>query len=246
MLICLLLLCWFLGFAYIGMDKYDRRYIGWAETGAILLVSALCWPVLLVRKPLSFMKPSRLYVLDSYSAQTVRERDRIRRELSRCSNRVRFEMSNEGLLLGGFEFPAEAMAAYLAQRTDNDGYGSLRDLSEIQDWVSKADHMNGQASEVPWIWGSFKLLAAELVEVGLGSCFCGTCRAHYENWELESGSGNGSLGWIAVIVKCPKGHEVMKFDLMKPFCSRRRSPEPMLEDVANREPHVPSFLKKGG
>lgn len=240
-----LFFAWFLSYAYIGMDGYDRRYIRWGETLGMVFMSALLWPLIVVRKPSFLKQPSEMYEWDSSSARIARERDRVRHELKRCSNRVRFETKKEGVLIGEFEFPAEMIARYLTQRTDKDGYGSLADLPEIQAWVNNADYMNGQASEVPWVWGSFNLLATELIGVGVGNCFCGTCRTHYENWELESGSGNGSPGWIAVIVKCPKGHEVMKFDLMKPFCSHRRHPEPEPDPVAHSGPHVPSFLKKG-
>lgn len=239
-----LVFTWIMAHAFIGMDKYDRRYVSWGETGVIALITALFWPVVIVWKPGFFLRPSKLYERDSRSALIARERDRVRNELKRCSNRVRFEMSQTGKMTGEFEFPAESIAAYLAHRTDKDGYGALSDIKEIQAWVSGADILNGQASEVPWVWGSFQLLAAELIDAGLGNCFCGTCRTHYENWELEAGSGDGSPGWIAVIVKCPKGHEVIKFDLMKPFCNHRRKQESEIDKAAPVEPSVPSFLKK--
>lgn len=245
LLICLLLFSWFMAFAYVGMDEYDRRFVSWGETVGMAILSALFWPVILIRKPGILRKPSEMYERDSHSARIARERDRIRRELKRCSNRVRFETSKDGNLIGEFEFPSKEIAAYLAQRTDNDGYGSLSDLTEIQAWVNTADYMNGQPSEVPWVWGAFKLLATELIEKGIGSCFCGTCRVHYESRVLDSGSGNGSPGWIAVIVKCPQGHEVMKFDLMKPFCSQRRNHEPESGKATSPETHIPNFLKKG-
>lgn len=245
LMICLLLLSWLLAFAYVGMDEYDRRYISWGETVGMAILSALFWPVILIRKPGILRKPSEIYERDSHSATMARERDRIHRELERCSNRVRFDTSKDGKLIGEFEFPSDAIGSYLARRTENDGYGSLPDLPEIQAWVNNADYMNGQPSEVPWVWGSFKLLATELIEKGVGSCFCGTCRAHYESRVLESGTGNGSPGWIAAIVKCPQGHEVMKFDLMKPFCSHRRNYEPDSGQTTSPETHIPNFLKKG-
>lgn len=245
LLISLLLLGWFVGFAYLGLDRYDRRYISWGETLAMVFMSALFWPVLLVRRPAYFRKPSGIYEWDSARSRFDRERDRLMRELRRCTNRIRFEAHQNGKMIGEFEFPSDAISAYLASRTDNDGYGNLSDLPEIKKWVDNADLMNGQASEVPWVWTSFKLLANELASLGVGDCFCGTCRTHYNGAELESGFGDGSPGWIAAVVKCPRGHEVMKFDLMKPFCSHKRNPEPEPDQVASAEPHVPSFLKKG-
>ena len=245
LLICLLLLSWLLAFSYVGMDEYDRRYVSWGVTVGMAILSALFWPLIIIRKPRILRKPSEIYERDSRSAAIARERDRIHRELERCSNRVRFETSKDGNLIGEFEFPAEEIAAYLAQRTDKDGYGSLSDLPEIQAWVNKADYMNGQVSDVPWVWGSFKLLATELIEKGVGSCFCGTCRAHYESRVLETGSCNGSPGWIAAIVRCPQGHEVMKFDLMKPFCSHRRNNDTKSDQASSSETHIPNFLKKG-
>lgn len=244
LIVSAMFLGWFLGVPYIGMDKYDRRHIRWGETLAMVFMSALFWPLVLVRKPALVRQPSKIYEWDSYSASTARERDKMRRELKRCSNRIRLGMKKDGALIGEFEFPADKIARYLSQRTDMDGYGDFNDLPEIRAWVTNADYKNGQAIEVPWVWDSFKLLAAELIEMGLGNCFCGTCRSHYENWELETGSGDGSPGWIAVIVKCPKGHEVMKFDLMKPFCSHRHNQEPVVDEVNSVEPHIPEFLKK--
>lgn len=243
--IALMLLCWLWGFAYIGLDKYDRRYISWGKTLALIILSALFWPVILVRKPMLLRKPSELFERDTCSSLIERERDKIRRELKPCSNKVRFGDSVDGNLIGKFEFSADAISAYLAQRTDQDGYTSLNDYSEIREWVNKVDHTNNQASEVPWVWRSFKLLATELIEKGIGNCFCEACRVQYENRELKCGSGNGSSGWIAIIVKCPQEHEVMKFDLMKPFCSRKHNPRTESDQVASTAPHVPHFLKKG-
>lgn len=245
LLISLLLLGWFLGFAYIAMDRYDRRYISWGETVPIVVLSALTWPFILMRSPIYIHRPSKLYEWDSIRSRYDRERDTLMRELKRCTNRVRFEALNKGKMIGEFEFPSDAISAYLASRTHKDGYGNISDLQDMKKWVDNADLLNGVASEVPWIWSSFKLLATELVSVGVGNCFCGSCRTHYLSSELESGFGDGSPGWIAAIVKCPRGHEVMKFDLMKPFCSHKRNPEPELDQVVSAEPRVPSFLKKG-
>lgn len=236
---------WFIGYAYIGMDKYDRRYIGWGETLAMVVLSALTWPLILVRRPKFIQRPSELYEWDSTRSRFDRERDRLMRELKRCTNRVRFEAHSKGKMIGEFEFPSDAISAYLASRTDKDGYGNINDLPEIKRWVDGADLLNAQASEIPWVWTSFNFLAAELASMGVGDCFCGTCRTHYYGGELETGSGDGSPGWIAVIIKCPKGHEVMKFDLLKPFCSHKRNSEPALSLEASPEPRVPSFLKKG-
>ena len=238
-------LIWCIGFAYIGMDKYDRRYIRWGETLAIVILCALTWPLLLVRRPKCIQKPSELYEWDSTRSRFDRERDKLMRELKPCTNRVRFEAHSKGKMIGEFEFPSDAIAAYLAHRSDKDGYGNINDLPEIKSWVEGADLMNAQASEIPCVWTSFNLLAAELASLGVGDCFCGTCRTHYYGGELETGSGDGSPGWIAVIIKCPKGHEVMKFDLLKPFCSHKRNPELELSLEASSEPRVPRFLKKG-
>lgn len=237
-------LIWCIGFAYIGMDKYDRRYIRWGETLAMVILCALTWPLLLVRRPKCIQKPSELYEWDSTRSRFDRERDKLMRELRRCTNRVRLEVHNKGKLIGEFEFPSDAISAYLANRTDKDGYGNINDLSEIKRWVDNADLLNAQASEIAWVWTSFNLLAAELASLGVGDCFCGTCRTHYYAAELESGSGDGSPGWIAVIIKCPKGHEVMKFDLLKPFCSHKHSHEHDNEDMVCGEDYVPAILRR--
>lgn len=240
-----LFLTWFIGYTYIGMDKYDRRYIRWAETVAMLVLCALTWPFFLLRRPKCIQRPCELYEWDTTRSRFDRERDRLLRELKRCTNRVRFEANSNGCMIGEFEFPSDAISAYLANRTDNDGYGNINDLSEVKHWVDNADLLNAQASEVPWVWTSFNLLVAELTSLGIGDCFCGICRTHYFSTELECGSGDGSPGWIAVIVKCPKGHEVMKFDLLKPFCSHKRNPVSEFEHTDIAELRVPSFLKKG-
>lgn len=245
LLISLLLLGWFIGYACLGMDRYDRRYISWGETVAVAVLSAVTWPLILVRRPKYIQRPSDLYECDLARSRFDRERDTLMRELKRCTNRVRFEAHHNGKMIGEFEFPSDAISTYLASRTENDGYGNITDLPEIKRWVGHADLLNGQASEVPWVWTSFNLLATELASLGVGDCFCGTCRTHYYGAELESGSGDGSPGWIAAIVKCPRGHEVMKFDLLKPFCSHRRNPEFEPSTEINAEPRVPHFLMKG-
>lgn len=245
LLICLLILTWLMVYAFIALDSYDRRYIRWGKTLAMGTLSAVLWPFVLVRKPMFLKRPSEIYEWDPSRSRFDRERDRLMRELKRCTNRVRFEAHSKGKMIGEFEFPSDAIAAYLAHRSDKDGYGNINDLPEIKRWLDGADLLNAQASEIPWVWTSFNLLAAELASLGVGDCFCGTCRTHYYGGELETGTGDGSPGWIAVIIKCPKGHEVMKFDLLKPFCSHKRDPEPELSLEANSEPRVPSFLKKG-
>lgn len=242
--IALLLLSWIFRFAYIGLDKHDRRFIKWGRTLALVVLSALFWPVILFRNPKIIRQPTEFFKQDTYSAMIERERDKVRRELKQCSNRVRFETSDEGNHIGEFEFPSEAIAGYLSQRTAKDGYGFLSDQPDIQAWVKDADRTNSHASEVPWVWGSFKLLATELIESGIGNCFCGTCRAQYENQALKCETGNGSPGWIAIIIKCPLGHEVMKFDLMKPFCSHTRNSGLESDQATPAEQRVPVFLKK--
>lgn len=239
------LLAWSLGYAFIVLDSYDRRYISWGQTVAMAIISTLLWPLVLIRRPIFFKRPTETYEWDPARSRFDRERDWLLKDLKRCTNRVRFEAHHNGKMIGEFEFPSDAISAYLAHRTDKDGYGNINDLPEIKRWVDNADLLNAQASEIPWVWTSFNLLAAELASLGVGDCFCGTCRTHYFSAELETGSGDGSPGWIAAIIKCPKGHEVMKFDLLKPFCSHKRNPEPEFSLEANSEPRVPSFLKKG-
>lgn len=236
---------WLLGYAYIGMDRYDRRYICWGQTVAMAIISALLWPLVLILRPIFFKRPTETYEWNPARSRFDRERDMVLKNLKRCTNRVRFEAHHNGKMIGEFEFPSDAISAYLASRTDNDGYGNINDLPEIKKWVDNADLLNGQASEVPWVWNSFKLLVTELVSEGVGDCFCGSCRTHYFSSELESGFGDGSPGWVSAIVQCPRGHEVMKFDLMKPFCSHKRNSEPKSDQVISAEPRVPSFLKKG-
>lgn len=225
-LVVAVIIGWLIGFAYVGLDKYDRQYIRWGEIGLMVLLLAFLWPLVLLLKPGYFLHPGKVYKQDSYTAMRARERDRVRREMSRCASSVQFRMGNGSESCGEFLFPTDAMARYLALRSTTDGYGVLGDLADIQEWVSNADYMNTNPSEVPWIWDSFKLLAAEMIEAGIGSCLCASCQTRYENNKMETGFGDGSPGWIAVIVRCPKGHEVMKFDLMKPFCSTRSNAVP--------------------
>ena len=74
-----LFLTWFIGYAYIGMDQYDRRYIRWIETLAMVALCALSWPLILVRRPKCIQNPSELYEWDSTRARFDRERDRLTR-----------------------------------------------------------------------------------------------------------------------------------------------------------------------
>lgn len=242
--VVLFMFAWFAGAPIISFDTYDRRHIRWVSSFALICFSAFFWPILIIKNPKMLIRPSDLYDWDATGAMLARERARVKNELARCTNRVRYEAKINGQLSGEFEFPSEAMGTYIASRTKMTGYGDIKDLPEINSWVANADLRNGQASDVPWVWSSFNLLAEELIAVGTGSCFCGTCRTHYENWELDSGTGDGSPGWIAVIVKCPKGHEVLKFDLMKPFCGSHKHAVTSDEHDQHTHQEIPSFLRK--
>lgn len=160
--------------------------------------------------------------------------------ICRCTSRIRGEFKWQGEIIGEYEFLADHVAAYIAHRTDQDGFGPIRDLEEIGAWFVKADLQNPAACSVPSVWEKFNWLASEMLGVGLGKCYCPACRTHYDGFELESGSGWGSPGWIAASIKCSKGHEVLKLDLLKPFCSHTHVPE----TTRFIEQHIPAFLRK--
>lgn len=240
-----MLMIWFSSASLLVMDRHDRRQIKWVESIGMLLLSALLWPVILLKSPGSILRPARLYEMDTYRAKEERERERFKRELSQCPSQIRYISSLEGKQAGAFFFQSNQVATYLKCRKDNDGYGpTVRDLEEITSWFENSDPNNPQVSDIPWIWHSRELLVAELVESGLGYCFCSSCGLEYESAKIHSGTGKGSPGWIAVIVTCPEGHEVMKFDLLKPFCSHTSVNDSLENAQLNNEPHVPHFLKK--
>lgn len=240
-----MLIIWFSSASLLVMDSHDRRQIKWVESIGMLLLSALLWPVILLKSPGSILRPARLYELDSYRAKEERERERFKRELSQCPSKIRYISSLDGKQAGVFFFQSNQVATYLKCRKENDGYGStVRDLEEITSWVENYDSKNTKVSDIPWIWHSRELLVAEMVECGLGYCSCSCCGTEYECSTLHSGTGDGSPGWIAVIVTCPEGHEVMKFDLLKPFCSHKRVNDSLENAQAKNETLVPHFLKK--
>lgn len=159
---------------------------------------------------------------------------------NRCSSRIRGEFKWKGQIIGEYEFHADHIAAYIQHRTDQDGYGAIQGIDEIQTWVVDADLQNPAACSVPSALEKFDWLAAEMLAVGLGRCYCPACRTHYDGFELVSGTDWGSERWLAAILKCPRDHELMKLDLLKPFCGHKSKPENEHE-VAYQ---IPAFLRK--
>lgn len=161
-------------------------------------------------------------------------------KLNRCSSRIRGELKWKSQIIGEYEFLADHIAAYIEHRTDQDGYGAIKGLDEIQTWVVDADLQNPAASPAPSAFEKFDWLATEMLAVGLGHCYCPNCRTHYDGFELISGSDWGSTGWLAVTLKCPRDHAIMKLDLLKPFCGHKAVPDQQLDDVYQ----IPAFLMK--
>ena len=136
------LLAWSLGYAFIVMDTYERRYISWGQTVAMAIISALLWPLILIRRPRFFKRPTETYEWDPARSRFDRERDRLLKDLKRCTNRVRFEAHHNGKMIGEFEFPSDAISAYLAHRTDKDGYGNINDLPESVKYIIRVGAIN--------------------------------------------------------------------------------------------------------
>lgn len=157
-----------------------------------------------------------------------------------CTSRIRGVFEWQGKFMGEYEFLADHIAAYLEHRTDRDGYGPIKSLDEIHRWVAHADLHNPVACSAPPPFEKFKWLAAEMLATGLGRAYCPSCRAHYDGFELASGSGWGSAGWLAANLKCPRDHEIMKLDLLMPFYGHKTEPRQQHEDAYQ----IPAFLRK--
>lgn len=160
--------------------------------------------------------------------------------LDRCTSRVRGCFTWRGGIIGEYEFLADHIAAYIEHRTDRDGYGPIKGLDEMHTWVANAALDNPAACSAPSAFEKFEWLAGELLAAGLGRCYCPACRTQYDGFEFKSGSGWGSAGWLAANLKCPQGHEIMKLDLLMPFCGHKVVPGQQLEDAYQ----IPAFLKK--
>lgn len=162
-------------------------------------------------------------------------------DTQQCTSRVRGVFEWQGKFMGEYEFLADHIVAYLEHRTDQDGYGPIiKALDEIHAWVVHADLHNPAACSAPPAFEKFEWLAAEMLATGLGRCYCPSCRTHYDGFELASGSSWGSAGWLAANIKCPRDHEIMKFDLLMPFCGHKTLPREQ-----HQEPYqIPAFLRK--
>ena len=159
---------------------------------------------------------------------------------TQCTGRVRGEFAWQGQIIGEYEFLADHIAAYVECRTEQDGYGSIKDLDEIQAWVGDADLQNATACGVPPGWDSFEILAAEMLGLGIGHCYCPSCRLHYDAIELKSVHSWDTPGWQAISIQCPKEHEVMKTNLLAPVLCQK-------EEVSVPQRHkevIPTFLLK--
>ena len=103
-----------------------------------------------------------------------------------CASRVRGTFEFQEKFLGEYEFLADHIAAYIEHRTDQDGYGPIKDIDQIHAWVANAAMHNPAACSAPPAFEKFEWIAAEMLAAGIGRCYCPTCRSHYDGFELTS------------------------------------------------------------
>lgn len=65
--------------------------------------------------------------------------------------------------MGEYEFLADHIVAYIEHRIDQDGYGPIKDLDQIHEWVVHADLHNPAACSAPSAFEKFEWLAAEML-----------------------------------------------------------------------------------
>ncbi len=211
-------------FSLLEMDSFAWNAIRQTEFFGFLAMTAVFWPLVVIKKPIVLFKPAAMFESELRKANEERYRSQLERLPPYCSARVlmnHIPNTCEGTQPTGFIFDSQDVEAVL-RSVGRFGCFEARDEKALLKWVDFAVLCDDTKTEVPAIWQrAFNMVADELIYKGLGECYCLQCERTYPNKLLVPSTGSTGFGWLQNRYSCPEGHLVLSYDFMKVFCGSR-------------------------
>lgn len=241
----ILLAVWFVFLAATQLDRFDWAKLDKLEAIGFLVLSAVAWPMVVIKVPKSLRSIRALAPVDYRTAAYMREVDRLTKDPPHCSSMIRHCQYENGVKVAEHFFsPADIVKTI--ENSEKRYWGAQPDDYKILAWTKSADMADHVPVDTPWVWNGFELLADEMLRAALGSVRCFLCGKTYSAKELTADSETAASGWIRNRQRCPEKHLVLDYDFIKPFCNHKKQAFGDADEtsVANPIETIPSFLKK--
>lgn len=212
-------------FSAFEMDEFDWNAIDRFEFFGFLVLTAIFWPLIVLKRPKALFNPAYLFETELARAKAARVWAEIEKHPPYCSAQALLShIPNAGseALPVNFTFPSEEIEAVLIEggrfgRFEGRGHGALLR------WVELAVPCDPTKKAVPpMLRGDFNIVADELIYRGIGECHCPECSRTYPNKLLVPSTGSTGFGWLQNRYSCPEGHLVMSYDFIKMFCGSHK------------------------
>lgn len=209
-----------MAFSAFEMDEFDWNAIDRFEFFGFLVLTAVFWPLIALKRPKALFNPAYLFETELARAQEARVWAEIENHPPYCSAQTLLShIPNAGseALAVNFTFPSEEIEAVLIEG-GRFGPFEARGHKALRRWVELAANCDPTKTAVPSMWqGDFNIVADELIHRGIGECHCPECNRTYPNKLLVPSTGSTGFGWLQNRYSCPAGHLVLSYDFVKVF-----------------------------
>ena len=200
---------WLTILSLFQLNRFEWKNLKNQAAFGVIVFCVLAWPLAIAYRPKSIFSVRALAPVDYRSAAYQRERDKLSRALPRCSSLIRYNQSLKGVKIAAHVFTPLEIQDALAKPIKRYWRPNLDDV-DILRWVRTAQMDDPLPVDVPWAWTGFGILAAEMLEQGLGKTYCVECSKEYVASDIKPAK-NHPPGGVSMISKvCPKGHWVLQ------------------------------------
>lgn len=211
-----------IAFSLFEMDEFDWKVLSKGEFFVFLAFTAILWPVVCLKRPITLLNPALLFETELERASKARIRSELEKRPPYCSGWITFThrpvATSECNSATVFTFQSEE-ADFVLISGGRFGPFNSQDQKALSHWLELAVNCDETKTEVPSPWHhAFELVADELISQGIGECFCPECHCSYPNKALSPSTGSTGFGWLQNQYLCPEGHLVMSYDFIKVFC----------------------------
>ena len=198
---------WQVMLAVSQLDKFEWKNLKNQAAFGVIVFCVLAWPLAIAYRPKSIFSVRALAPVDYRTAAYQRERDKLTRVLPHCSSLIRYTQSQKGVKFAEHFFTPQDIQSAIAKPIKR--YWRLNlDDADILRWVRTAQMDDPSPVDVPWAWTSFGMLAAEMLEQGLGKTYCVQCSKQYVATDIKPADDQTSAGATMIRKVCPAGHLV--------------------------------------
>lgn len=201
---------WLTLLAVSQLDQFEWKNLKKQRALGVLLLCVLAWPIAIAYRPKSIFSVRALAPVDYRTAAYQRERDKLTRALPHCSSLIRYTQSEKGVRISEHFFTPKDIQSAIAKPIKRYWRPNLDD-AELLRWVRTAQMDDPLPVDVPWPWTSFGMLAAEMLEQGLGNTYCVQCGKQYVASDLTAANEQPSAGVTIIRKLCPEGHLVLYY-----------------------------------